>query len=45
MSAGPKKPNDREGHKPNEYGIAREPGTFRIERLDCLARLNASGLT
>jgi uncharacterized protein YndB with AHSA1/START domain len=33
MSDGPKKPNDREGRMPNEYGIAKEPGTFRIDRL------------
>jgi uncharacterized protein YndB with AHSA1/START domain len=33
MSTGPKKPNDREGHISNEYGIASESGTFRIERL------------
>ena len=33
MSVGSKKPNDREGRMSNEYGIAREPGTFRIERV------------
>lgn len=33
MSAGPKKPNDHEGHTPDEHGTAIEPGTFRIERL------------
>lgn len=33
MSAGPKKPNDRGEQMPNDYGIARESGTFRIERV------------
>ncbi len=33
MSAGPKKPNGRGSQAPGEPGIAREPGTFRIERL------------
>jgi len=33
MNAGPKKPNDHEAHRPDEYGTEIEPGTFRIERL------------
>jgi uncharacterized protein YndB with AHSA1/START domain len=33
MSAGPKKPDDHEGHTPDAHGTAIEPGTFRIERL------------
>ncbi|HEV2546676.1 MAG TPA: SRPBCC family protein [Stellaceae bacterium] len=33
MSAGPKKPSDREGKIRDEHGTAIEPGAFRIERL------------
>jgi uncharacterized protein YndB with AHSA1/START domain len=33
MSAGPKKPNERDVRPPDEHGIASEPGTFRIERI------------
>jgi len=33
MSAGPKKPKNRDQRKPDQYGTAIEPGVFRIERL------------
>ncbi|MGB7847081.1 MAG: SRPBCC family protein [Candidatus Acidiferrum sp.] len=33
MSAGPKKPNNHERHRPDEHGAKIETGTFRIERL------------
>jgi uncharacterized protein YndB with AHSA1/START domain len=33
MSAGPKKPNDRDDRTSEEFGTASEPGTFRIERI------------